>query len=227
MDRGSGGWDTEEKVTGDNPGGSLPREEEMELPVGDWNLIDRVYTGEQIPSHIPRFKPIFVDLNSLRDEDIAGSARAVMTLIMLKYIQQRFNEKIVEILLRVTRYAEDSRTELRELVSAFFEALVETKSKDEIELFVAKAEENNYTEIEEEMMTWAQQLRKEGMQIGAWNAKVEDKQEILIMLLSQKFEITEGDIRLIRETTDLGALDNALKIILTADTKEEVLGKLN
>jgi len=166
-----------------------------------------------------------------------------MTLIMLKYIQQRFNEKIVEILLRVTRYAEDSRTELRELVSAFFEALVETKSKDEIELFVAKAEEYNYTDIEEEIMTWAQQLRQEGklagkregiregmqegIKVGINEGKLERDKEILIMLLSQKFELTGGDIRLIRETTDLGALDEALKIILTADTKEEVLGKLN
>jgi predicted transposase/invertase (TIGR01784 family) len=191
------------------------------------NLIDRVYTSGEIPPHIPRFKPIFVDLNSVRDEDIAGSARAVMTLIMLKYIQQRFNERIVEILLRATRFAEVGRPELRELVSAFFEALAETKSEEEIELFVAKAEEYHYTDIEEEMMTWAQQLRKEGMQIGAWNAKVEDKQEILIMQLSQRFELTDGDIRLIRETTNLDALDEALKTILTADTKEEVLGKLD
>jgi hypothetical protein len=75
------------------------------------------------------------------------------------------------------------------------------------------------------MVTWAQQLRKEGRQEGVQEAKIEDKQEILIMQLSQKFEITEDDIRLIRETTDLGALGEALKIILTADTKEEVLGK--
>jgi predicted transposase/invertase (TIGR01784 family) len=203
------------------------------------NLIDRVYTSGEIPPHIPRFRPIFVDLNSIRDEEIAGSARAVMTLIMLKYIQQRFNEKIVDVLLQVTRFAEVGRPELRELVSAFFEALAETKSEEEIELFVAKAEEYNYTEIQEEMMTWAQQLRKEGkiagkqegmqegIKVGVNEGKLEDKQEILIMQLSQKFELNDGDTRLIHETTNLRALDEALKKILTADTKEEVLGKLD
>ena len=42
---------------------------------------------------------------------------------------------------------------------------------------------------------------------------IEEEVKILIMLLSQKFSLSEGDIRRIRETADLQALDNALKTI--------------
>jgi hypothetical protein len=64
--------------------------------------------------------------------------------------------------------------------------------------------------------------KKEGEQIG----RLEDKQEVLIRLLKRKFGLTADEHDSIQSTKDLDKLDSALDIILSANTKEEVLKKL-
>ncbi len=64
--------------------------------------------------------------------------------------------------------------------------------------------------------------KKEGEQIG----RLEDKQEVLIRLLKRKFGLTADERDRIQSTKDLEKLDSALDVILSANTKEEVLTKL-
>ena len=40
------------------------------------------------PSHVPRFEPLFVDLQSLPDEELYGGVRTVVALLFLKYLAE-------------------------------------------------------------------------------------------------------------------------------------------
>ena len=47
-----------------------------------------------IPRHIPRFEPLFVNLQSLPDKHFHGGVRAVVALLFLKYLARRRNRHI-------------------------------------------------------------------------------------------------------------------------------------
>lgn len=75
---------------------------------------------------------------------------------------------------------------------------------------------------EEIMPTLAQRSREEGMQQGY----LLDKQEVLIMLLDTRFRVGDDEKHLIREIKEADKLDAALRLVVTAQTKEEILKKL-
>jgi hypothetical protein len=64
------------------------------------------------------------------------------------------------------------------------------------------------------MPTLAQRLREEGMQ------------QALIMQLSTRFHLNEGEKQFIGAVTELEKLAAALKLVVTAQTKDEVLQSL-
>ena len=75
---------------------------------------------------------------------------------------------------------------------------------------------------EEIMPTLAQRWREEGMQQGF----LLDKQEVLIMQLDTRFRLGENEKQLIRDIKEADKLDAALRLVVTAQTKEEILKKL-
>jgi hypothetical protein len=78
-------------------------------------------------------------------------------------------------------------------------------------------------EVEEAYMTIAEKLRKEGMEQGIEEGKIQEKQQVLVRLLSKKHALTEQDKKNIYSTTDPDKLDLALDEIVVAETKEQVL----
>jgi predicted transposase/invertase (TIGR01784 family) len=71
---------------------------------------------------------------------------------------------------------------------------------------------------DEIMPTLAQRWREEGFLL--------DKQEVLIMQLDTRFRLGENEKHLIREIKEADKLDAALRLVVTAQTKEEILKKL-
>ena len=71
---------------------------------------------------------------------------------------------------------------------------------------------------DEAMPTLAQRLREEGHLLG--------KQEDLIMLLATRFQLTAVEQQFIKEIKEADKLTSALKMVVTAETKEKVLGIL-
>ncbi len=68
------------------------------------------------------------------------------------------------------------------------------------------------------MPTLAQRLREEGYLL--------DRQEVLIMLLSTRFHLNENEKQRIREINEMEKLTAALKMVVAAQTKEEILESL-
>jgi hypothetical protein len=83
---------------------------------------------------------------------------------------------------------------------------------------------------EEVMPTLAQRWIDEGMEKGIEKGIEKgyllDRQEVLIMLLSTRFHLNEDEKQFIHEVNDIEKLAAALKMVVTAQTKEEVLESL-
>jgi transcriptional regulator CtsR len=56
---------------------------------------------------------------------------------------------------------------------------------------------------------------------------VDDKHHVLIMLLTEKFDLTKNERAFIESVNSKEQLDKALKATLTATSKEEVLALLH
>lgn len=144
----------------------------------------------------------------------------------MKYLRKKFNKEIVRILVKqIHRLPADS-----ELAKATYTALAAVKERREIEEFLACAREMRYTDIEEGIMTFAQEVRAEGEKIGLEKGetlgKMEDKQEIVKRLIDRKFGLSRDEDEAIGRIEDLQALDAALDEIIEAKDKRQVLEKL-
>jgi len=91
-----------------------------------------------------------------------------------------------------------------------------------------------YTDIEEGVMTFAQEVREEGIHLGEKRGlkkgetlgKIKEKQDIVKRQLRKKFGLSEEEAAQIDRIEDIEALDAALDEIIDAEDKRNVLEKL-
>ena len=69
--------------------------------------------------HIPRFEPLFVNLQNLADDDLRGGVRTVVALLFLKYLSRRIDQKTARVLLDAM-HREGMTQELRDYFQAFY-----------------------------------------------------------------------------------------------------------
>lgn len=104
----------------------------------------------------------------------------------------------------------------KELITFLMIYVVQTQDFPPVQL--KEMLEESKLKGEEIMPTLAQRWREEGFLL--------DKQEVLIMLLDTRFRVGEDEKHLIREVKEADKLDAALRLVVTAQTKEEILKKL-
>lgn len=68
-----------------------------------------------------------------------------------------------------------------------------------------------------------QQGIEKGIEKGIEQGYLLARQDVLIMLMSSRFQLNENDKQFIREVKDIGKLTAALKLVITAQAKEEIL----
>jgi predicted transposase/invertase (TIGR01784 family) len=192
------------------------------------------YTEER--EYIPHFEPLFYDLNRIDEEKVIGAVQTVAALVFFKYIKRDFikEERAVGIILEyMSRLPADS--DERQL---FERVVAEVKSEEETDRFLAKAREKGYTEIEEDMMTFAEAKLKEGrekglqegiqegLQEGIKEGTLKDKRDVVKRQLRKKFGLSEDEAARIDCIENLEALDAALDEIIDAGEKRQVMEKL-
>jgi hypothetical protein len=176
------------------------------------------YTEER--DYIPHFEPIFYDLNEIDERKLIGTIQTVAALVFFKYIKRDFTKdkqaagRILEYLHRLPPGSDE-----RQL---FERVVVEVKSEEETESFLAHSRERGYTDIEEDVMTFAEAKLREGRREGT----LKDKRDVLKRFLNQKFGLSEEEAARIDRMEDLEALDAALDEIIDAEEKRQVLEKL-
>ena len=176
--------------------------------------------------HVPYFRPAFVNLAIIEPDQITGSLRFVLALASLKYVQQKLEERVARRL--VSLFDKGRRDpEVADLAQLAERLYVQTRSREEIEHLTAIAAEAHYDSTEEDLMTYAEELLKEGMAKGIRKGELQDKQNVLTRQLSRRFELTDAERNLIATCEDPDALDAALDEIVVATEKSQVLSKLN
>lgn len=89
-----------------------------------------------------------------------------------------------------------------------------------------KIAEETKLQGEQIMPTLAQRLREEGIEKGIERGYLLDRQEVLILLLSTRFHLSDSEKQAIRAVNELEKLTAALKLVVKAQTQEEVMESL-
>ena len=142
----------------------------------------------------------------------------------MKYVKHsllRVGRQMLEVL---RRGHEDP--ESREIAAFGLRTLAAVKEREEMEHLQTLAREARYHRVEEDEVTYAEELLQEGLEKGREQGALAERRAVLGRLLSRRFELTPEDRRRIESCEDPDALDAALDEIVVAETKNAVLAKL-
>ena len=114
----------------------------------------------------------------------------------------------------------------REISKLGMRLLATVKDRDEMEYLQTIARERRYDRVQEDEMTYAEELLQEGLEQGIEKGVLTDKRAVLIRQLSRRFSLSTSERRRIESCDDRDALDAALDEIVVADAKDSVLEKL-
>jgi hypothetical protein len=189
--------------------------------------------GKEWEAYLPAFDYILIDLSPHSQHQIHPrlfSEIQVQTSLMIeKYI---FNKKQLMSYLKksfkinILYYESVEGQRFLRIVALYIFSATSVCVQEVVEQ--VQPEEGQVKEV---LMTTAEKLRKEGMEIGLEEGLIKGmeegtlrkQQEVLIKLVNKKFGITEQESDRIRNYADTQKLDLALETILFADTKETVL----
>jgi polyphosphate kinase len=80
--------------------------------------------------------------------------------------------------------------------------------------------------LENVLLAIAQTLRQQGFQQGMQQGMQQSMQQVLVMQLALRFRLTKKEKQFIGTVNELEKLTAALKLVITAPIKEEVLQSL-
>ena len=237
-------WGDERKKHGDSK--PLPRIVPVVIYHGTrrWNepteFADLVEGTEPGDRHVPHFRPFFVNLADLTEEQLIGSLRTITALLFLKYVKHSLYEVGGRMLEVLQRAHEDPSA--REISKLGMRLLATVKDREEMEYLQTIARKGRYDRVQEDEMTYAEELLQEGlergreqgmekgleqgMEKGLERGVLTEKRAVLIRLLSRRFSLSASERKQIESCEDRDALDAALDEVVVADAKDSVLAKL-
>ena len=227
-------WQRLASKTGKRDGELLPEILPVVLCHGakSWNAplqFAELIAGGTDSSYIPHYRPIFLNLTKIPDDQITGSLRTVLGLVALKHSRLDLEEPAVELLTELLHRAHaDPAT--RHLARVVEHVYFIVKRVDEAKRLMAAASRLGYHEVEGGYMTYAQELlaegRNEGLKQGLEQGSLQRSREVLIRQLHRKFGLSDSERERIIACEDQSALDAALDEILDAGSKAQVLARL-
>jgi predicted transposase/invertase (TIGR01784 family) len=176
-------------------------------------------------SYVPDFTADFIDVRDITISRAFANSRFRAAVLAFQYSPRELGKHVWEILLTAAGSSHDPRFE--DFLTALLRYIL-LVLKGGYEEEVRKAVKAiNMREVEEAYMTIAEKLKKEGieegLEKGIEEGKIQEKQQVLIRLLSKKYSLNEQDKQHISSISDPDKLDLALDEIVVAETKEQVL----
>ena len=167
--------------------------------------------------HVPHYRPVFVDLTVIPDDQITGSLRAVLGLVAIKYSRLQLKRAALDLLTELLHRGEADPA-VRHLVRVVQQIYANVKSSDEVKRLMAAASRLGYYEVEAGYMTFAQEMVEKG--------SLESRRDTLARLIDRKFGLTATERERIMACGEKAALDAALDEFALAESKAQVLAKL-
>ena len=163
----------------------------------------------------PELRPLFVDLARVSTERLlrlSPETRAAVGAMRAAFSQTREDRELALELIRTAKVVSDL---IRGLISYLYDTSPEEAERDILEAVTLPRNRELF-------MTIADKYRNEGHTEGVLN----DRRQVLVRLLTKKFDLTADERRLIEQCDNLDRLAAALDAILEVDSKEEVLAQL-
>ncbi|HKJ85907.1 MAG TPA: Rpn family recombination-promoting nuclease/putative transposase, partial [Spirochaetia bacterium] len=185
------------------------------------HLVEGAEPGDR---HVPHFRPFFVNLADLTEKQLVGSLRTITALLFLKYVKHslyQVGRQMLEILQRGHRDPQS-----REISKLGMRVLATVKDREEMEYLQTIARKGRYDRVQEDEMTYAEELLQEGLEQGMQRGVLSEKRAVLIRQLSRRFSLSDDERSRIESCGDRDALDAALDEVVVADAKDSVLAKL-
>ncbi|TVQ18486.1 MAG: hypothetical protein EA382_17650 [Spirochaetaceae bacterium] len=232
-------WQRLASKTGKRDGERLPEILPVVLYHGAkrWNAplqFAELIAGGTDSSYIPHYRPIFLNLTKIPDDQITGSLRTVLGLVALKHSRLPLEPAATDLLTDLLHRGEADPA-VRHLARVVQQVYFIVKSADEVKRLMVAASRLGYHEVEGGYMTYAQELLaegrneglKQGLEQGLEQGSLQRSREVLIRLVNRKFGLTDAERERIMACEDQSALDAALDEILDAGSKAQVLARLS
>lgn len=105
-----------------------------------------------------------------------------------------------------------------------------TRSAIDVRRLATIAGERQYHRVREDLMTWAEELiregRQEGRQEGVRLGELKERRAVLVRMLSSRFELGDSQRDLIEACEDPAALDEALDEFARGSDTATILARL-
>ncbi len=183
-----------------------------------------IYSGD-INKYIPGFEYILIDIARFNDDLLLQLKDSVSYFFLLDKTDIHKREKASKRIIGVLCKLKESDPEIFNLLGRYISGLLEYKGVEINQI-------NEYIDSRGESML-AQSLDElyedginKGIEQGIERGKLVDKQETLIRQLDKKFGLSDKNRQLIFSENNPENLDDALDIILFANTADEVLSVL-
>lgn len=179
--------------------------------------------------NVPRFRPRLVNLADIAPARVRGSLGFVVAMLGLKYVRQSLTDASADLLAAtLDRALADS--EARDIAQATERMYAYTRSATDLQRLATVAGERHYHRVREDLMTWAEELiregRQEGRQEGLRLGELRDKRAVLVRLVSRRFSLSEAERDRIATCEDPAALDAALDEFAAGADKAAILRRL-
>jgi len=183
------------------------------------NFAEQFVIPENIQPFIPHYKHLLFNTKDWSDSTLENSSMRkniylITSLMLMKHIFHLEHEMISKIfaLWRDMEYINE-----RDLI--IFELMYISNVKDFPVTQLDEDIKQAMLDKEQIMPTLAERLEKQGA--------IKKQKTTLIKLLELKYGLTAEEINLINSTDNAKKLDKAVELVVTADTKDAVLGALN
>lgn len=183
--------------------------------------------------YLPLYRYILIDEKRYDDELLRKLKGAVAFFFRIDKVDLKKQDTIAERIIEILREVKDLDPGVHDMLSKYVEGIFSYKGieNEQVDEYIKKRRKSMLAQRVEEMKD---QIREEGRLEGRVEGRAEGygqgelrgRQKSLIRMLSKKFSLSPGEEQEILNCEDSDRLDEALDVILFADTKEAVLERL-
>ena len=148
---------------------------------------------EALADYIPDFQFLLYDLTRYRDEEIKGMIVNRVGLLVMKHI---FREDLPDVLKRGMELLTELSDKKRALdyVETIIRYVINASDALSLKELKTIIEQSYFQQKEGELMTLAEQLRREGLEQGLEQGQLEATRDSVLDILEARFEIAPQDI---------------------------------
>ena len=171
----------------------------------------------ELKAYIPDFQTLMFNLQTVDLESLQGGIAFQVALRAFKHAGKQLRSHLGEMLTSISELPPDAKT--KAFLSRLFEYILKVSGDFAVAVLEEEIRSVESDISREVFMTLEEQLIERGT--------IQDKQQVLLRLLEKKLGPLDGDNKqTILDNEDRDKLDNAIDLILDADSIKDVLSPL-